>query len=403
MNRNLTSLRRQFSKRSATQFAVTVPYTKMPKQYIFDLIEDYCDILVVSEEKHHNGDMHHHLFLQLKEKISRTQMRTVIESVYGLPTTTVPPNYDSTDTQPSDDSFYIATVRNKKHYLTYISKEDPNPAFKGWRIDEKLSFYFKCLSWAKHSKEYDVTDPFILNHPQYYKLLKEVFLKCKHKESRGKKLPKFRPLYDCVGKNPTWQDKFIMWWNDWVVKGFKHKKAQLYLWGPSNVGKTTFINNLLKMCIDPKPEDNNDPDDDDDDDDDDMNEEKDDGYDDYIESHIFRPTPNEQKYAFQDWDRYKYNICIVDEFQDSQFDLPDLKKAIAGECFVTNCKFEQSKKVKLRVPILFISNFDAPKDSSYYETRTLDDNELREIYKDSEKYRGFRQRLFVVEADQPYF
>lgn len=396
MNRNLSSIRRKFSNRSATQFAVTVPYTIMHKQYVFDLLEDYCEILVVSSEKHYNGDIHHHLFLQLNEKITRTQMRTVIESVYGLPASPVPPNYDRTDTQPSDDSIYVATVRNKQKYLAYITKEDPNPIFKGWNVNEKLSFYFKCLDWAKNRRSYDVTDPFVLQHPQYYKLLREVFLKCKHKESRGKKLPKYRPVYYCVNRDPSWQDKVIEWWNDWVINGFKHKKAQLYLWGPSNVGKTTFINNLLKMCIDPKDDDDNDEDDDDDDDNNDDD-------DDYIESHIFRPTPNEQKYAFQEWDRYKYNICIIDEFQDSQFDLSDLKKAIAGECFVTNCKYDQSKKVKLQVPILFISNFDAPKDSSYYETRTLDQNELREIYKESEKFRGFRQRLFVVEADKALF
>lgn len=145
------------------------------------------------------------------------------------------------------------------------------------------------------------------------------------------------------------------------------------------------------MCIEFNTNSSNNSDDDDDDDDDE------------IEELIFRPTPNEQKYAFQDWDKFKFNICIIDEFQDSQFDLADLKKAIAGECFVANCKHEQSKKVKLQVPIIFISNFDAPKDASYYETRTLDENEKREVFKDLEKYRGFRQRLNVIEADKAYF
>lgn len=239
------------------------------------------------------------------------------------------------------------------------------------------------------SRFININVPFLLKHPQYYKLLTEVYLKCKQKESQSRDLPSFRPIYYCENREPTWKDLVVKWWNDWIVNGFRHK-TQLYLWGTSTIDKSLFVSDLLKLCIEHNDDfhDNNDPydanDEDDDDDggygnDDDCfeNAEKDNNVDDeFIESYIFRPTPNENDFAFQEWDRFKYNICIFNKFQESQFDLLDLKKAIAGKFFMTNCKYIQVRRViKLQVPTIFISEFDAPIQP------------------------GFRERLMVVKVD----
>jgi hypothetical protein len=59
---------------------------------------------------------------------------------------------------------------------------------------------------------------------------------------------------------------------------------------------------------------------------------------DAFERQIFRPTPNEPKYAFQSFDASRFNVFFIDEFDASEYKLSDMKKALAGEIFTTNCK-----------------------------------------------------------------
>ena len=51
--------------------------------------------------------------------------------------------------------------------------------------------------------------------------------------------------YDASKKVQNWRYYVVVWWNSWVNGGWSHKKKQLYLHGPSNTGKTTFINHVL--------------------------------------------------------------------------------------------------------------------------------------------------------------
>lgn len=272
-------------KRLGSQYSVSMLNTKMSREYVFNILKMYCEVLGICEDEQENGQIDHHILMQLNKKIRASDMHTIIQMMYS---------------------------------------------------------------------------------------------------PLANRVPKFRPVYYCVGEKATWQDYVIAWWNDWVVNGFRHRKNQLYLWGPSNFGKTTFVENLLKMCTIKNNENFYDADDENDDD--------------LFEAYIFRPSAKNQKYAFQDWDRSKFNVCIIDDFHVSHFDLCDLKKAIAGEYFVTFSKCDTPKKAIMQVPVIFISNFDAPKDSSYFN-----DDGLIEINEESKQYRGFSERLFVVEADQAYF
>lgn len=42
-----------------------------------------------------------------------------------------------------------------------------------------------------------------------------------------------------------WRDDCVVWWNNYVRDGYSDKMPQLYIHGPSNAGKTTFIKQLL--------------------------------------------------------------------------------------------------------------------------------------------------------------
>ena len=155
-----------------------------------------------------------------------------------------------------------------------------------------------------------------------------------------------------------WHLSVLDWWNDWTVNGFKHKKKQLYLWGPSNSGKTTFINNLLARCING------------------VDETDEHAY----ESQVFTPIPNEKRFAWQEFDSKQYNVVFIDEFDIHEYNVSDLKKALAGETFVANRKGLSPKKIVVQMPTILVSNLSPPSDQGA----------------DAYKYQGVLERLHIV-------
>lgn len=347
-----------YSNRSASYFAVTIPFTNVQKDLAFYCLEGVCEQLVISQEYHQNGLIHHHLFLKTVKRFTRDDIKQLIELIYDL------------NEPHQNEKIYVNTVRNVKNYLAYITKEDDQPLFKGFNIENRLSFYFRTIKWAKSVNEYDVSDPFILSHPQYYKLLKEVFIKIKEKTRKSNfKLKRLRSIQFAQNKNPNWKEKVLNWWNDWAEKGYKHKKKQLYLYGPSNTGKTTFINDLLRNGIIHNKEENE------------LDESE-------IEIQIYRPTPSEPKYAWQSFDKSRYNIMVIDEFYIDEYNIADMKRALAGEVFVSNTKFGESKNIQLQIPSILISNL-APPPTNNNQT--------------SNKYQGFSERLEIINANEQLF
>ena len=69
---------RGFSVKISELFAVTVPHTIVSKQQAFDNLELICRKLVVAEEKHYNGDLHHHLYLRTNEKMNLCTRKHIV-------------------------------------------------------------------------------------------------------------------------------------------------------------------------------------------------------------------------------------------------------------------------------------------------------------------------------------
>jgi len=228
---------------------------------------------------------------------------------------------------------------------------------------DALSFYYLAIQWARNTSQFEYSDPFVLNHPQYFRLLEYV-----HKSVRGKMFARqsqdLRPYYfvSCCDPDQNWHISILQWWNDWVFNGWTHKKPQLYLYGPSNTGKTTFVHKLLAQC---------------------MNSPQINCSDEYMyEQHIFQPLPNEPKYAFQDYDAELHKIIKIDEFDIREYKISDMKKLLAGESLRVNSKNQSGRVITHQKPVIMISNFEPPNDLI------------------SSQYRGFLERLFVVYADK---
>lgn len=487
-NSNLNS----FSQRPSRLFAITVTYVQVSKLHVYYSLEDLCFRLLIAEEKHYNQHLHHHIYMRTKEKLTIVDVYDIINRVYDRNQQVVDHLHDQiancVENSEPIDGVLVQTVRNERTYLKYITKSDKDPMFKS--IDQNmLSFFYTTLVWAQNTSKFDYADAYVLNNPQYYKLLEKVHSSVQNSKKIRRKM-RLMPYYMPLDQNQsnTWQEEVINWWNDWIVNGYRHKKPQLFLWGGSNTGKTTFVRHLIRqstgfkslnndnnnnnnnntiisirdrgqrqeivttmsdnnesfftaqvqdhdssilsssslisnrVVFEPTPTttttlvpifhssqinqsmssqthmlsttstanvdddrdgshdihndrnvQNNDEDDDNDDDDDDE---------DYFENQIFCPTPNEKRFAWQDFDVQLHNLVVIDEFEISEYNVTDLKKVLAGESLVVNRKGECSKKIKLKMPMIIISNLPPPASDV------------------STQMQGVIQRLKVVRADR---
>lgn len=316
----------RFNPRKRSQlFFITVPHTNISKLHVFQSLEDLCLRLVVSQERHSDGSYHHHIFMKGNHKFQVQEIEDMIRNIYDIDVG-----------HRTSDLFQVATVRNQKNALKYISKEDTAPLFKGVLASE-LTFAYRATTWARNTPNFAYSDPFVLQHPQYYRLLKEVHTSVHGRDMRQEK----RPLrkYEIAENEDLsdWERQVVAFWNDWVEHGHSPKKPQLYLWGPSNTGKTTFITKLLTRCI-------NLPGDDDF----------------YYEGQVLTPTPNEKRFAYEAYEPYQHNVVVVDEFDIEEYNLNDFKRFVAGEPFVVNRKNQPSVRMKARMPMIFISNHPPP-------------------------------------------
>ena len=326
---------RRGSRKQSQLFFATIAHTLHDKEHVFMSLEDLCSKLVVAEEKHYDEQSHHHIYMRTVDKYHVGDVVSMLKEIYDM---------DEHEDVLASGQLNVSTVRSEKSVLRYVSKEDCEPLIKGI-CENQLSFYYRSIKWAANTPTFSVADPFVLNHPQYYKLLSDVHEQV-HSNRQTLRRRNLRP-YVLTGENDqddmeqlnVWQQQVVDWWNDWVERGFEPKKRQLYLWGPSNVGKTHFVHQLLARCI---------------------NEEDDDA--DQYEQQVFTPTPNDFRFAYQEFDATMHNVMLVDEFDFAEYNLNDFKKATEGRSIAVNCKGTRARRTCLRMPMIFISNHAPPID-----------------------------------------
>lgn len=360
-------------------FAVTAPYTDVEKAFVYEALEDFCSKLCVSEEKHYNGLIHHHLFLKTNEALSLQEVKQIIGIVYNT-NVFEGGHTDSEDSDTGDTSFarefalrhgiHVTKVKSERNYLKYITKEDHNPMLKNIET-KKLSFYYRAVEWANNTPEYEAADPFVLSHPQYYNLLKQVHSSVHNSHLKRPKQPLTRYVdptltqpvraleasqeasSDTTETNGSlvWQQQVIEWWNDWIENGFRPKKKQLYLWGPSNTGKSHLIKQILRQCVPVTPAlapdilagtNNNEY---------------------AYEDHVFRPTPHDERFAWESFDDKKFSVMVIDEFDIRDYNINDLKKILEGEPVIAGQKGASSRRIRLQMPMIFISNLELPNET----------------------------------------
>jgi hypothetical protein len=141
--------------RRSRQFFVTlspiIEYEGIRSDFLhyFDDTEDYC---VSIECNHVNKLKHLHAYLQFYELLDVSEVRNCISWF--------------------EHTINIQNVKSKRNVLKYKSKEDDEIFFNCRESD--LSFSYRAKAWARHTRTFRYDESFVLEYPQYYRLLSEL-------------------------------------------------------------------------------------------------------------------------------------------------------------------------------------------------------------------------------------
>ena len=143
-----------------------------------------------------------------------------------------------------------------------------------------------------------------------------------------------------------WTYDCIKWWNEYwnVTEPWYHKRKALYIYGPANTGKTTFVECMLGKGN---------------------------------SGSIFYPGVG--KFFMQDFDPQYHKVILFEEFDSKFYNSAQLKRLLEGKPFAYPVKGTIDKMITFRGPIIFVSNYD----------------EMTDL--------PLRSRCLFVSAETPYF
>lgn len=261
----------------------------------------YC-ICLERSDKSDIVDYHLHCFIELQGKIIIEELRSIIISLWP------------------DHGLDIQPCRSKKSCLKYIIKEDTHLLTNIKK--NLLNFNYQCYCWAERTGTFDHTDPFVVEHRFNYRFLEKYL--AQHK---------LKSLNSFIGfkkyENHTfnlWTRDCANWWNQWVECIDSNKKtvkrSQLYLWGGTNMGKSTFIELLIgRQNL----------------------------------KYVFYPGVG--KFFMQGFQVDVHKIIVFEEF-NMTFYHAMLKRLLEGRDYAYPVKCGLDMKFKFRGPIIFVSNFN---------------------------------------------
>lgn len=219
-------LHKRGGKKAVTQFELTLARTSLTKTHVFYALEEFCQSICVSEEQHSeefegglHRSTHFHCYLQLHKPSRIVELRGLVgTNLFG-------------DEEENWESIHLSTLRNPKHWIKYITKEDTHPTFKN--MDTGLFHQaYKIHKFERENKEFDTMHPFCRQNPSLINILRKTHCEYWNKRTLTKHslAVTHRPL----------QPAYHVGW----VRAAQHALASrlhLYLWGPTGVGKTVLL------------------------------------------------------------------------------------------------------------------------------------------------------------------
>lgn len=263
---------------------------------LFDDLVSYCVALERSSSKS-KAVVHLHAFLEFNDNLLVEDLREYLVLIYDTERVNIQP------------------CRSKRSCVKYISKEDVG-LLTNIKVSD-LNFNYQLYCWASSVDKFDFTDPFVVQHRFCYRFVKQYFDDFKFHE--GNVFKGFNRVEGCWH---NWSMDVCIWWNKYY-NFFKIKRPCLYLYGPGNVGKSTFIENLIGR--------NN-------------------------LKYVFYPGVG--KFFMQGFREGYHRLILFEEFDMKFFSVALLKRLLEGRPYAYPVKCEPDKIITFTGPIIFVSNYD---------------------------------------------
>lgn len=254
-----------------------------------------------SDEVRSSVNHHIHAFLEFEKPIFVTDLSDYLRMFYDM----------RIDCQP---------CRSKRNAVKYCSKEDRD-LLTNIKTSE-LHMNFRLHMWASQTNSFKFTDPFVVEHRHQYNFLKKYFED--HKKLNAKTFGGYRQY---VGPQFNgWHEAVCSWWNEWMrILSYNKrviKRRQLYLSGPTNVGKTTVWETLVGKS-----------------------------------NMKFVFYPGVGNFFMQGFDPAYHKYIVFEEFDLSFYPVSMLKRLLEGKTFAYPVKCQPDLVMKFVGPIIFVSNF----------------------------------------------
>lgn len=254
----------------------------------------------------------------------------------------------------------IQPCKSKKSVLKYITKEDPRPLFNC--PESCLSFAYRSRAWAKSTRTFSFADPFVLEHPNYHRILQSL-----HSEVRGR-CGRVQLHFEMPNE---WYVGWPMRVLDYFARAFRHPRNELralYLHGYAGTGKSRCVEELLGFVSM------------------DGGDRQECGY---------SPVPGQ--FFFGDYVGGNYSHVIFEEWAESSFkgNWWQIKRLMEGKPFKVDVKFGGSRVLRVVCPVVFVSNEYPPQDPAFLRRIVIVDADEK-VY---EKPKAIVPKVEAVEVD----
>lgn len=283
------------------------------KEFMFNSLQEFSNRLVCSLEKHQSGQPHLHIFFNGIEAMNFDEIWGIIHEIIII------------SDEERTDAGNIQSVRNVRNVVLYVSKYDNESLWYGCKAsDFRKSAAIKEWASTACKRPFSMLDDFVLENIHHTNHLEKI-----HKEAKRQfnKVSELSLIYGPFNEDiKQWQLDVIEWYNDWALNGWEHKKKQLWIWGPPNMYKTTFIEFI-----------------------------------------IYTGTQNHKHQQFC----FSYNrsfpighyieeyhlIGWNDEFKLDKVDTELWKQCVSGELVFQEKKGKEGDLISMRIPFIFTSNY----------------------------------------------
>lgn len=288
-----------------------------------DLITYVCAI-----EKSDNSELvsnHLHCFLEFGSEIFVDDLRKFVVDNFEEVCNKI-------DVQP---------CRSRRNCIKYCSKEDEG-VYYNCKTSE-LHIYFRTIKWAATREEFRYKDPFVFEQRNQYRYIEKVYQDVRSCINAAK----FKGFEMCRMGFSGWAMQCALAWNQMLRDAAqkKSKGQKLYLWGNTNVGKSTLIESFFGGSID-LPE-------------------------------VY--CPGVGKFFMGEFDPLVHKAIVFEEFEYKYYPIALLKRLVEGRRGTYMVKCCPTKSFAFHGPIIFVSNYE----------------EITDV--------AFRSRLTIVNATTPYW